>query len=88
MLHQLERAGMTDGVRGLAFGRFNDAPDEDEHPVEDALREFAERLRVPAVSDLPFGHVAHNCTLPVGVRARLSGDEGSLEILEPAVAKG
>jgi muramoyltetrapeptide carboxypeptidase len=87
MLHQLQRAGMTDGVRGLAFGRFSDAPDEEEHPVEDALREFAERLRVPAVCDLPFGHVEHNCTLPIGVRARLSGDEAMLEILEPAVSE-
>lgn len=85
MLHQLERAGATDGIRGLAFGRFNEAPDEELHPVADALREFAERLRVPAAYDLPFGHVEHNCTLPVGVRARLDGDAATLEVLEPAV---
>ena len=86
MLHQLERAGLTDGVRALAFGRFSEAPDDEIHPVADALREFAERLRVPAVMDLPFGHVEHNCTLPVGVRASLDADAGTLEILEAAVA--
>ena len=85
MLHQLERAGVTTGVRALAFGRFNDAPDEEQHPVADALREFAERLRVPAVHDFPFGHVEHNVTLPVGVEARLDADAATLEILEPAV---
>lgn len=85
MLLQLERAGAVDGVRGLAFGRFSEAPDEDLHPVADALREFAERLGVPAVHDLPFGHVAHNCTLPVGVRARLIADDATLEVVEPAV---
>ena len=87
MLHQLERSGMTEGIRALAFGRFSDAPDEEMHPVADALLEFAERLRVPAVRDLPFGHVEHNCTLPVGVRARLDADAATLEILDPAVQK-
>lgn len=86
MLHQLERSGMTDGVRALAFGRFNDAPDDELHPVADALLEFAERLKVPAVRDLPFGHVEHNCTLPLGVRARLDADSAVLEILDPAVS--
>ena len=85
MLHQLERAGVTDGVRALAFGRFTEPPDEALHPVADALREFAERLRVPAVVDLPFGHVEHNCTLPVGCLARLDADDASLSIIEPAV---
>ena len=86
MLHQLERAGVTDGVRGLAFGRFNDPPDEELHPVADALLEFAERLRVPAACDLPFGHVEHNCTLPVGVRTRLDGDAATLDVIEAAVS--
>ena len=85
MLHQLERAGVTDGVRALAFGRFTEPPDEELHPVADALREFAERLRVPAVVDLPFGHVEHNCTLPIGVLARLDADAATLSIMEPAV---
>ncbi|HUF13898.1 MAG TPA: LD-carboxypeptidase [Longimicrobiales bacterium] len=88
MLHQLERAGVTDGVRALAFGRFTEPPDEELHPVVDTLREFAERLRVPAIVDLPFGHVEHNCTLPVGCRARLDADEASLSIIEPAVNDG
>ena len=86
MLLQLERAGLTDGIRALAFGRFSEAPDDAEHPVVDALLELAQRLRVPAVCDLPFGHVEHNCTLPVGVRARLNADEASLEILDAAVS--
>ena len=86
MLHQIERSGMTEGIVALAFGRFSDAPDEELHPVADALLEFAERHRVPAVRDLPFGHVEHNCTLPVGVRARLDADAATLEIVEPAVS--
>jgi muramoyltetrapeptide carboxypeptidase len=35
----------------------------------------------------PFGHVDDNWTLPVGVRARLDADAGTLELLEAAVAE-
>lgn len=84
MLLQLERSGVMEGVKGLAFGRFTQTPD-DEHPVHDVLVEFAERMRVPAVADLPFGHVEHNCTLPIGARARLNADAATLALTEPAV---
>jgi muramoyltetrapeptide carboxypeptidase len=85
MLIQLERSGVTEGMAGLALGRFTEGPEDDPHPVEDVLGEFADRQGVPAVVDLPFGHVEHNWTLPVGVRARLDGDTASLEITEAAV---
>ena len=91
MLLQLRRSGALEGVRGLALGRFTPGArdtGEDEHAVEDVLREYAEALAVPAVVDLPFGHVVHNCTLPVGVRGRLDGGAATLELLEPAVREG
>ena len=84
MLLQLERAGITDGVEGLAFGRFT-RPEDDDHPLDDVLEEFARRLGVPAVMDLPFGHVEHNWTLPVGARARLDAEGASLELVQAAV---
>ena len=85
MLLQLERAGVVDGAVGLAFGRFSGAPDDDPYPVVGVISEFAERIGVPTVADLPFGHVEHNCTLPVGVRARLDGDAATLSLAGPAV---
>jgi muramoyltetrapeptide carboxypeptidase len=85
MLLQLERSGVLDGVAGLAFGRFTDAPDQDEHPVADALAELAERVGVPTALDLPFGHVEHNWTLPLGARALLDADSATLSVTEPAV---
>ena len=88
MLQQLTASGALAGVVGLAFGRFTEAPAQDGHPVVDVLREIVERLAVPAVVDLPFGHAEHNCTLPVGARARLDGDGASLTIVEAAVREG
>lgn len=85
MLLQLERSGVLEGVAGLALGRFTGSMEEDDHPVLDVLEELAGRLGVPTVADLPFGHVEHNWTLPVGVRVRLDADAGTLEVLEPAV---
>lgn len=87
MLVQLQRAGTTDGLRGLAFGRFLPARDDD-HPILECLSEFAERLGVPAVAELPFGHVPHNSTLPVGCSVLLDADEARLVVTEAAVTTG
>lgn len=85
MLVQLVRAGVTDGVVGLALGRFTGVDGEDDPQVAGVLSEFALELGVPTVADLPFGHVDHNCVLPVGGLAVLEGDAGSLSLTEPAV---
>jgi muramoyltetrapeptide carboxypeptidase LdcA involved in peptidoglycan recycling len=42
-------------------------------------------VRGPIVEDLPFGHVADNRALGVGVRARLDGDKAQLTGLESVV---
>lgn len=84
MLLQLRRAGVLDGVAGLALGRFTPAPDDD-HPLDEVIAELAEALGVPAVADLPFGHIEHNWTLPVGGMALLDGDGATLSLSEGAV---
>lgn len=85
LLFQLRAAGVMDGVVGLAIGRFTESPGEAEHPVAEVLAELAEVTGVPAVADLPFGHVEHNCTIPVGGRALLDADRAMLTLAEPAV---
>jgi muramoyltetrapeptide carboxypeptidase len=85
MLLQLRRSGIMDGVVGLALGRFTDAPDHEAHPVAEVLAELADHLGVPAVLDLPFGHAAHNWTLPVGGVALLDADAATLTLTEAAV---
>jgi muramoyltetrapeptide carboxypeptidase len=85
MLTQLARSGALEGVVGLAIGRFTEAPERGDQEVDALLRDFSERIGVPAVADLPFGHVSHNCTLPVGGVALLDGDAAQLTLLEPAV---
>jgi muramoyltetrapeptide carboxypeptidase len=86
MLEQLLAAGVLEGVRGLALGRFTKVADNRRpRKLDDVLAEFAGRLGVPTLSNLPFGHLADSWTLPLGARAGLDADAGTLEILEPAV---
>ncbi len=86
MLAQLRLAGALDGAVGLAFGQFTEVPPyTHDRPVDEVLRELAETLGIPAVVGLPIGHGRDNWTLPLGVRARLDADAGTLELLESAV---
>ncbi len=81
---QLEMAGVLRGVTGLAFGRFTEIPDDGEAEVRELLGQLADRYQVPAVYNLPFGHVDNNWTIPLGVRALLDANHCSLELLETA----
>jgi muramoyltetrapeptide carboxypeptidase len=88
LLSQLLLAGVFDRVAGVAIGAFSECPDEEQthlpSPAE-VIRDRLGRLEVPVASGFSFGHIADNLTLPLGVRARLDADVGTLELLEPAV---
>ena len=45
----------------------------------------ARSLGLPAISGAAFGHGRRNLALPIGVRARLDAEAGTLTLLEPAV---
>lgn len=85
-LTQLAFSGALDGAAAIAFGQFSRMrPVPNDRPLEEMLREWIAPLGIPAVLGFPFGHLDHNWTLPLGVRARLDADAATLEILEPAV---
>lgn len=89
MLSQLLLSGVLEGVAGVALGAFSECPDEGAEGLPTALEVVADRLGglgVPVAFGFPFGHVEESWTLPVGVRARLDADAGTLELLEPAVS--
>jgi len=92
MLTHLLNAGLLQQVAGVALGLNHACEDpkaktakEYRQTLEDVLRERLLPLKVPVVMGLPFGHVPHNATLPVGGHAELDGDEGRLLLIEPAV---
>jgi muramoyltetrapeptide carboxypeptidase len=84
---QLRMAGCLDEVRGIVLGRFTNRPERPgEREFADVLRELVEPIGVPVLADAPVGHVDLQWTVPLGVRARLDADAGTLEILEAAVS--
>jgi muramoyltetrapeptide carboxypeptidase len=87
-LVQLREAGVLDGVRGVALGQLVRCESE-RYPgasAGEAVRGvLSDAVDGPIVEDLPFGHVADNRALGVGVRARLDGARGELMLLEPVV---
>lgn len=67
-LWQLQRAGCLEGVTGIIAGEFPASqPDHYAGPSSaQVVADLAERLGVPAVHGLPFGHTADPLALPVG----------------------
>jgi muramoyltetrapeptide carboxypeptidase len=92
MLTHLLNAGLLQQVSGVAIGincRCEDpkakTAKEYRQSLCDVLKERLLPLRIPVISGLPFGHVAHNATLAVGVRSTLDATKGDLSITEAAV---
>ena len=75
-LAQLHHAGLLDGVAGLIGGGFtNMRPGRSGMTVNDVLRHWADRLRVPAIASLPFGHVDDALVLPNSRAVELAVDD-------------
>ena len=87
MLSHLKLAGVLDAVEGIAIGGITEAPGPDGDRVSrEVLYDRLGGLGVPVAIGFPFGHIDDNWTLPVGIRARLDADAGSLALVEPAVS--
>lgn len=93
MLTHLLNCGLLQQVAGIAIGLNADCEDpkakttkEYRQTLEDVLKERLLSLNIPIVTGLPFGHVPHNATLPVGIRAELDANRGCLRLLESAVS--
>ncbi len=90
MLSQLRLAGLLEGMAGVAIGAFSECPDEGAEGIPPAEEVLLDRLRdfgIPVATGFPFGHVPESWTLPLGVRARLDADAGTLELTEAAVER-
>lgn len=89
LLSHLRLAGVLDRVAGIAVGAFSECPDAGTEGIPAAEEVIAERLGalgIPVARGFPFGHISESWTLPLGVRARLDADAGTLTLLEPATS--
>lgn len=83
MLTQLRNTGLLQKCAGIVIGemtRTDDRVDESigGRPWREIVRDRVADLGIPAVIDYPFGHAPGMLSLPLGVRAQLDADAGTL----------
>ncbi len=88
MLTQLDQSLGLGRAKGIALGVFSRSEPRDSEPTL-SLREVLDHhfaaSKVPAAYGFSFGHIRDNCTLPMGIRARMDAADGSITLLESAV---
>ena len=78
-------SGIAIGIDKNCFDPNAKTAKEYRQTLEDVFRERLLPLKIPVVMDLPFGHIPHNATLPVGAHVALDATNGRLIVSEAAV---
>jgi muramoyltetrapeptide carboxypeptidase len=89
MLTQLNQAEPFVRAAGVMLGVFQRAqpPDNDRSlTLNEVIEDHLAPLKIPAVYGYSVGHIPHQMTLPIGVRARLDTRGETVTLLEPAVS--
>jgi muramoyltetrapeptide carboxypeptidase len=91
MLTHLLNSGRAQACAGFVIGemtRTNEKVDEaiGERHWEEIFIDRLGSLGKPMIFDFPFGHQKSMLTLPLGIRARLDADAGSISYLESLCA--
>ncbi|GAA3724541.1 LD-carboxypeptidase [Plantactinospora mayteni] len=84
MLTQLLRVGALDGIAGVAVGQFVNSVGVAGYDLGTVLRERLGGLGVPVLGGLPLGHGQDQLTVPLGVKATIDAEAGTL-VTEPGV---
>lgn len=91
MFTQMLNAGVLQSAAGIIIGEMTGTDDRLDEKigswpwrkiVEDRLSEIS----TPTIINFPFGHMKNMLSLPLGVKARLNADQGTLTILDPICA--
>jgi len=86
LLVQLDQAGVLAGAAGFVIGDVTRSDESRAIPLPRLWLDLLTPHGKPAVRGFPFGHVSPNYALPLGVRARLDADAGTLTLLGAAVS--
>jgi muramoyltetrapeptide carboxypeptidase len=80
MLLHLHRAGVLDGVAGVALGHFTNCADRWSTSIVDVLAERLGALGVPVLGGLPIGHGRGQLTVALGVPSTMDVEAGTLTV--------
>jgi len=88
MLTQLLQATDLKKAAGIALGVFSGCQPKGDGPsltLVETLRDRLQPLGMPVIYGIPFGHVDHQATFPIGIEAELDTQAGTLTLLEAGV---
>lgn len=88
MMAQLELSQGFLKAAGIMLGIFEKCGPPDSDPsltLAETIDDHLADSKIPAVYGYSFGHIGHQFTLPMGLRARLDTEKQTLTLLEPAV---
>lgn len=83
IITQIRRSSYIDGVAGILLGTFSECGDPAH--IDRMLAERFGDLGVPVLAGADIGHNTAMQTYPIGVRARLDADHGTLTFLDPVL---
>jgi muramoyltetrapeptide carboxypeptidase len=89
MLLQLQYAGILERQKAVLLGQFTNyrlSEYDAGYDLPQVIDELSKRISCPIVPGLPFGHVAHQATLPIGAIGRLKVAGGAAVLELPARA--
>ncbi|HLS93993.1 MAG TPA: LD-carboxypeptidase [Sphingobacterium sp.] len=88
MFCQLKNAGILSAIKGFVFGhctRCKPSSGYGSLTLDQLFADYIEPLGIPAYTGARIGHIADQFILPVGVRARLDADKGTIQLTEKAL---
>jgi muramoyltetrapeptide carboxypeptidase len=89
MLTQLKLAGILGEISGFIFGKCSRCDSGESYgslTLEEVLDDHIKPLGIPAWFGSMIGHIEDKFTIPLGVKAEIDADKGSIKLLEAAVS--
>lgn len=74
MLNQLKQQKGFNALKGIIIGQFTDCPvvDPEDGTINDCIKDFAQNLNIPIITDFAYGHIPARHILPIGLTAKIS----------------
>ncbi len=88
MMSQLQLGGVLQKISGFVFGKCSDCKPGSGYgslTLEEVIDHYIKPLNIPAYSGAMIGHIDDNSTIPNGLEARMNAEEGTIQMLGPAV---
>ena len=87
MILHLKRLKVFDRIKALVFGEFISLQDSTRpfgYTMDDIIKEHTEKLDIPILYNMPFGHGENLYSFPIGAKASINTDKQTFELSEAA----